>query len=139
MLALVMMLVGVSPEVPECVVYGEKKAAVAGALQLETSEGEKNKSFDGVAAAFWLADDRARTCSAHGKLKLLDKMLGSYELVLEPRNSDCLLLVELGAKRAALQDNSGACARTLCGGVLQLHGVKLTREKGKKPCRAVRR
>lgn len=122
-------------DVPQCEVYGTKKGAVAGLMQIEAGSPSA-KSFDGRVAAFWLADDRARTCRGYGTLKLLDKLLNSYELVLEPKQ--CLLLVDLGPKRAVLRDGTGACAQALCGGVMQLDGVALPRDKGKKPCRALR-
>ena len=90
MLTFVLVLLAADPASPSCVVYGEKKAAVAGLLQIEApAEGSSAKSFDRQAAAFWLADDRARTCNARGTLKL---------------PSNCIFMIDLGAKRAVFHD-----------------------------------
>ncbi len=123
-----------------CAAWANPNAATAGVIQVALApdkDGKGPEGYDGYPVAVKLADDRARTCRFGGQLKLADRMLGIYEVRPETRVDNCLLLVDLGAKKAVLHDRKGTCGKGLCNGLV-LDNLSFKFDPKTKTCTAKR-
>lgn len=124
-----------------CNAWLNPKADTAGVIQVALGpdrDGKGPEGYDGSPVAVKLADNRARTCRFAGALKLADKMLGVYEIRPDNRVDNCLLLVDLGAKKAVLHDRKGACGKALCGNGMVLDNLTFPFDPKTKTCTAKR-
>lgn len=112
------------------------KDATAGVLQIPVNalnDGSSARGFDGYPVVIKLANDRARVCRIDAKLKLADKLIGTYEVIPAQRVSNCLLLLELSTKTAILRDRRGQCGPALCG-EMELNGFTMTFDPKRATC-----
>ena len=120
-----------------CFSYANMKDAVAGLLQIPIDamhDGAGQRGFDGYPMVIKLVNDRARTCRIDARIKLVDKMMNTYEVFPPKRSSECLLLLELTSKTAILRDRRGACSNVLCGGEIELNGYTMKFDPTRRAC-----